>query len=175
MSELPAEQEVTLGGMLTQVRFMNTKKARNGNSRYVRCKLEDFTGAAECVMWPDDFVRYKDELPEDHVCFVKRHVERNREEPGLVLTRILTSGAGPPGDGQGAVALLLAGPRAGRRGPAGPDPGRRPAACPVYLTIRDGANKSAVLRLGRDYGVNPAAYEHDALEALLGEGHVKLL
>ena len=76
--------------MLTQVRFMNTKKARNGNSRYVRCKLEDFTGAAECVMWPDDFVRYKDEVHEDRVCFVKGAVERNREEPGLVLTRILS-------------------------------------------------------------------------------------
>ena len=39
------------------MRFMNTKKAgRNGNTRYVRCKLEDFTGPVECVMWPDEFV-----------------------------------------------------------------------------------------------------------------------
>ena len=76
--------------MLTQVRFMNTKKARNGNSRYVRCKLEDLTGAVECVMWPDDFVRYKDEVQEDRVCFVRGTVERTREEPGLVLNRILS-------------------------------------------------------------------------------------
>src|SRR5262249_15064189 len=53
LGQLAANQEVILGGMLTQVRFQNTKKARNGNSRYVRCKLEDFTGAVECVMWPD--------------------------------------------------------------------------------------------------------------------------
>src|SRR5262249_23305493 len=69
LTELQANQEVFLGGMLTQVRLMNTKKARNGNSRYVRCKLEDFTGAAECVMWPDDYVRFKDLIEEDRICF----------------------------------------------------------------------------------------------------------
>src|SRR5262249_40214678 len=87
LGELGPNQEVIRGGMLTQIRFLNTKKARNGNSRYVRCKLEDFSGAVECVMWPDDFVRYKDDVREDHVCFVKGAVERNREEPGLILTR----------------------------------------------------------------------------------------
>ena len=90
LKQLPAEQEVTLGGMLVQVRFMNTKKARNGNSRYVRCKLEDFTGSVECVMWPDDYVRHKDEVQEDRVCFIRGSVERTREEPGLILNRILS-------------------------------------------------------------------------------------
>src|SRR5262249_49237175 len=72
---LGSGQEVILGGMLTQVRYMNTKKARNGNTRYVRCKLEDFTGTAECVMWPEDYLRFKDEISEDRVCFVKATVE----------------------------------------------------------------------------------------------------
>ena len=33
-------------------------------------------------MWPDDFVRYKDDFVEDRICFVKGTVERTREEPG---------------------------------------------------------------------------------------------
>ena len=41
-------------------------------------------------MWPDDFVRYKDEFKEDRVCLVKATVERTREEPGLILTRVLS-------------------------------------------------------------------------------------
>src|SRR5262249_37691518 len=61
------QQEIFLGGMLTQVRFFNTKKARNGNTRYARFKLEDTTGQVECVMWPDDYVRYKDLVVEDHI------------------------------------------------------------------------------------------------------------
>src|SRR5207253_3565552 len=39
LANLGANQEVLIGGMLTQVRFQNTKKARNGNTRYVRCRL----------------------------------------------------------------------------------------------------------------------------------------
>src|SRR5207249_9929302 len=90
LANLPPNQEVILGGMLTQIRFQNTKKARNGNSRYVRCKVEDLTGTVECVMWPDDFVRFKEEFREDRVCFVKGAVERTRDEPGLVLSRIFS-------------------------------------------------------------------------------------
>ena len=42
---VPADTEVTLGGMLTQVRVMTYKKPqRNGNTRYGRCKIEDFGG-----------------------------------------------------------------------------------------------------------------------------------
>ena len=79
-------QEVLVGGMLTQVRFMNTKRpGRNGHSRYVRCKLEDFTGIVECMMWPDEFVRYKDEFADDRIVFVKGAVEHRLEQPSLVL------------------------------------------------------------------------------------------
>src|SRR5262249_8162824 len=77
---LAPNQEVTLGGMMTQVRYLNTKKARNGNSRYVTFRLEDFSGSAKCVMWPDDLLRHKDEVAEDRVCFVKGTVDRTREE-----------------------------------------------------------------------------------------------
>src|SRR5262249_28490216 len=62
LGNLLANQEVILGGVLTQIRLMNTKRARNGNTRYARCKLEDLTGAVECVMWPDDYARQKDEF-----------------------------------------------------------------------------------------------------------------
>ena len=57
---------------------MNTKKARNGNSRYARFKLEDFTGAAECVMWPDDYVKYKDLVEEDKIVFIQATSSKRR-------------------------------------------------------------------------------------------------
>lgn len=174
LRQLPADTEVTLGGMLTQVRLMNTKKARNGNSRYLRCKVEDFTGSVECVMWPDDFARNKDEVLEDRVCVVKGTVERTREEPGLVLTRILGLEQARQEMATGLWLLMRLG-----REPADIDRlalvlRRSPGHCPVFLAVRDGENKQAVLRLGRDYCVNPSAYEHDELESLLGEGSVKL-
>ena len=87
---LPDGEPVTLGGMLTQLRFMNVKKARNGNTRMLRCKLEDLSGQAECLMWPDDLVRYQDAVAADVPLIVKGTVDKTRNEPGIVLQRVMT-------------------------------------------------------------------------------------
>jgi DNA polymerase-3 subunit alpha len=167
-------QEVILGGILTQVRYQNTKKARSGNTRYFRCKLEDFTGTVECVMWPDDFARCKNEVAEDRVCFVKAVVERTRDEPGLILSRILT-----PEQAQVELArglwLMLG---LGTHGPELIESislvlRRAPGSCPVYLSVRDAAGKRTDLRLGEGYRVNPAGVAAAELERLLGTGCVK--
>src|SRR5262249_43003926 len=155
LAELSAGQEVCMGGMLTQVRFQNTKKARNGNSRYVRFKLEDFSGAAECVMWPDDLVRCKDAIAEDRICFVVASVERAREEPSLVVTRILeieqvqrerTTGLvldmsldADPNLIDALVRVLQ----------------RAQGSCPVFLSIRDGAGKKTMLKASDAFRINP--------------------
>lgn len=174
LGNLQAGQEVILGGMLTQVRFRNTKTARNGNSRYVRCKVEDFTGAVECVMWPDDFVRHKDDVQEDHVCFAKGTVERTREEPGLVLTRILSIEQAQRELTRGLWLLLNLG--------TGSDQtidaiarvlGRAPGTIPVFLTMRDGAGKKASIKLGEGYRINPMSFPVGEMEAILGAGNVK--
>ena len=106
LKSAPANQEVFCGGMLTQVRYMDTKKARNGNTRYVRCKLEDLNGSVECVMWPDDYIRFKEQIEEDRIVFVAATVERTREEPGLVITRVLSIEQGQRERTTGLVLLL---------------------------------------------------------------------
>jgi DNA polymerase III subunit alpha len=175
MKALAAGEEVTVGGMLTQLRFMNTKKARNGNSRYLRCKVEDFTGSAECVMWPDDFVRYKETVAEDTPCFVRGTVERNREEPGLVLSRIFTV-AQATKELATKLWLRLSLPE---HGPRHIDLlaellKRAPGRCPVFLAVSDPRGKTCVLRLGQDLSINPSAFPLDELEEVLGPGGVKL-
>jgi DNA polymerase-3 subunit alpha len=168
--------EVTLGGMLTQLEFRNTKKARNGNSRYMLCRLEDFTGTARCVMWPDDLARQQDEAVADRVCFVRGTVDRSREEVNVVLTRIL-SPEHARRELARALYLLL---RLGQHGNDEVDRigqvlQKSPGPCPVYLTIKDGADRFAVLRLGRDFAINPATLVQDDLESLLGPGGVRLM
>jgi DNA polymerase-3 subunit alpha len=171
---LEANQEVIIGGMLTQVRFLNTKKARNGNSRYVRCKLEDLSGAVECVLWPDDYVRLKEGVHEDRVCFVKATVERTREEPGLVLTDVLSIEQAERDLTKGLVVMLSA----GVHGPDAVDGlarilQRTPGSCPVFVQVRDAAGKRTVLKTGAEYHINPATVLSDELELLLGQGRVK--
>jgi DNA polymerase-3 subunit alpha len=167
--QMLANQEVTVGGMLTQVRFQNTKKARNGNSRYVRCKLEDFSGAIECLMWPDDFARFKDDFQEDRVCVVKGTVERIREEPSLRLSRVLSI--------EQCRQELTRGLRISLKlGVHGPDELEQvarilelsPGNCPVYLYVRDGAGKKCVLKTGERVRIDPMAVPTDQLEMVLG-------
>src|SRR5262249_46711523 len=173
LAELGAGQEVIMGGMLTQVRFQNTKKARNGNSRYVRFKLEDFSGAAECVMWPDDLVRCKDAVAEDRICFVAASVERAREEPSLVVTRILeidqvererTTGLVLDMNLDAAPNLLDAAARVLQRAQGN---------CPVFLNVRDGAGKRVLLKACSAFNVNPSRVSVNELETILGQGRVR--
>jgi DNA polymerase-3 subunit alpha len=174
LGNLAANQEVILGGVLTQIRLMNTKRARNGNTRYARCKLEDLTGSAECVMWPDDYLRYKDDFVEDRVCFVRGTVDRTREEPGLILTRILSVEQAQRELTKGLVLSL-------RLGVHEPDVidalgrilERAQGSCPVYLAVRDGAGRKGILKLGEPWRINPANVPIADLEMLLGQGAVK--
>jgi DNA polymerase-3 subunit alpha len=171
-------QEVFLGGMLTQVRFQNTKKARNGNSRFARCKLEDFTGSVECLIWPDDLVKHKDLVQDDQVCFVCGAVDRGRDQLIVQMTRVLTLEQGVKERTTGMVVTLdlSADPdrdarildslaAALKRAPRG--------GCPVFLYIRDGAGRWLRLKAGEDFRINPLTVAKAELESLVGAGRVE--
>jgi DNA polymerase-3 subunit alpha len=174
LAELGPNQEVFIGGMLTQVRFMNTKKARNGNSRYARCKIEDFTGSVECVMWPEDFVRYKDLIAEDQIVFVQGAVERTREEPGLVLTRILSVEDGKRARTTGLVLLFDMTQHSPNLVDAVANVLKRaPGSLPVFLHIRDASGRWAKLKGSDAFRINQATLVKSELETLLGPGRVQ--
>lgn len=173
---VPAETEVTVGGMLAQVRVMNYKKPqRNGNTRYGRCKIEDFTGSLETVMWGDEFGQFKDLFHEDQLVLARGLLERKTEQPILQITRLMTLE-----QAQRELArelhLLF---KLGQHTPVDVDAlgtllRRTPGSCPVILTVRDPAGRRCILKLGRDHAVNPATYDRDGLEGLLGAGCVQL-
>ncbi|MFO0967345.1 MAG: DNA polymerase III subunit alpha [Gemmataceae bacterium] len=174
LSGMAPNQEIFMGGMLTQVRFMNTKKARNGNSRYVRCKLEDFTGAAECVMWPDDYIKYKDLIDEDRIVFVQGTVEKNREEPGLVLTRVMTMEQGQKERTTGLVLLMSLRQHQPQQLEAIAQVLRRSQGnVPVFLHVQDAAGKWLKLKASDSYRINPATLAKQDLEVILGPGRVE--
>ena len=160
--------------MLVQVRLMNTKKARNGNTRYVRCKLEDFTGAIECVMWPDDFARFKEEFQEDRVCVLKGQVERIREEASLRVVRVFRLEQTRHELTRGLRVFLTLGLH-------GTDEieqmarlfERSPGNCPVHVCVRDAAGKRCILKTGERMRVDPNSLLTSELEMILGQGHVE--
>lgn len=167
-------QEVLIGGMLTLVRFMNTKKpGRNGHSRYVRCKIEDFTGSVECMMWPDEFVRFKDEFADDRIVFVKGVVEHKMEQPSLVLSRALGLEAARKELTKSMILTLpLAESPPTLLDQLARELKRTPGSCVVWLNVVDSAGRRAAYRAGDAYRINPASIDVGRLEMLLGTGKV---
>jgi DNA polymerase-3 subunit alpha len=172
---LPADQEVTLAGMLVQVEFRNTKKARNGNSRYLLCRIEDFTGAARCVMWPDDLARCKSDITNDAICVVRGTIDRSREEVNVVLTRVLNLEQAKSEMAKELHLLLRLGTQEETDiDRLGQILRQTPGPCFVVLTVKDGDGKKCILKLGRAFAVNPATFLREELEELLGRDAVKL-
>jgi DNA polymerase III subunit alpha len=174
---VPAETEVTLGGMLAQLRVMTYKKPqRNGNTRYGRCKVEDMTGVLEAVVWGDEFFKYKDLFVENQEPVVVRgNLERKTDEPTLQITRLLTLEQARHELARELHLLFVL----RRHSPLDVNEIGRilrqtPGSCPVMLTVKDDAGRCCILKLGRDFQINPATYRKDELEALLGSGSVQL-
>jgi DNA polymerase III subunit alpha len=170
LRDLEHGQEVRLGGMITQVRFMNTKKG----DRFVRCKLEDFTGQAECVMWPSDYSRFKDDFVDDRIYLFEAGVEwGDREDPIVVLRRLMGLDQARKELTKGLILKLTI----GQHGTESIDGierilKRSPGPCTVYLVVRDSAGRTAQLRVGDDWKIHPAQVPVEELEMLLGEGAV---
>jgi hypothetical protein len=101
-------------------------------------------------------------------------VERSREEPGLVVTRILTVEQAQRERTTG-LALEL---RVDTHGPGHIDRivevlQRARGSCPVFLFFRDPSGKIAVLKASDSFRVNPATLPRAELEAVLGPGTVR--
>jgi DNA polymerase-3 subunit alpha len=163
--------EVRIGGMMTQLRSFISKKS---NKPYIRCKIEDFTGAAECVMWPENYERYREMFAEDRILLAQAMMERtDRDESIFVLSKLLTVEQARrelttgmllrmnlrdhEPDHIDALARVL-------RRSSGP--------CPVQLQIVDDTGRRARLKLGEEFRVDPARLPLDELEMILGRGGV---
>ena len=80
---LKDKQEVTIGGMITDVRTMLTKK----NQMMAFLMLEDLYGTAEVVIFPQSFEKYKHILKEDEKVFIKGRVDASEDRDGKILAQ----------------------------------------------------------------------------------------
>jgi DNA polymerase-3 subunit alpha len=176
LAHLPPGQEVVVGGMLSQVRFQHTKNARNGHSKYVRCNIEDMSGSIECVMWPDDLARHKEEPANEQVCFVRGAIDP-RSQNGkslLLLTRFLSVEQAQ----RELTRLMIVTLRLNQHGPEHVEAiaralRRTPGTCQVYLDVRDPVGRWARLKLSDEFRIDPRTVATAELEELLGRGAVK--
>lgn len=82
--------EVVLGGMVTRIRTIVTRKGRNAGAKMAVFVLEDLQGNAEVVMFPKILEKFGEYLREDNVVFVKGKVDCKREKPNILVDEIIS-------------------------------------------------------------------------------------
>jgi DNA polymerase-3 subunit alpha len=83
------EKLVTLGGMITKIRYNLTKTGRNAGSKMAVFTLEDLQGQIEVVLFPDTLSELAPLLVEDTVVFVKGKADYRRERPNIIASELI--------------------------------------------------------------------------------------
>jgi DNA polymerase-3 subunit alpha len=169
------EEELVLAGLITGLRPGNTKKPRNGLSRFLRFKLEDMTGSCDCVIWPDDLAKLIEEPINDEIYYVKGRLETRGDQTSVIVNRIMGLELAKRelakalylrlhlDTHQGTVVDLLGGILKKASG-----------SIPVFVKVQDAKDRSCTLKLSKEFDVNPQKVGFDELETLLGVENVRL-
>ena len=86
LQELPDRTQVSVGGVLTHVRPMVSKK---DGSRFAVASLEDLSGAVEVVVWPKTYERCGEALHVDAVVVVRGRVDASEGRARLVADEVV--------------------------------------------------------------------------------------
>ena len=87
---LPAGQELVVGGMLSRVRPTLVKNGRSAGSKMAMLTLEDASGnKVDAVCFADTYATNANFLESDAVVFLKGKVDRRREEPNIIVDRVI--------------------------------------------------------------------------------------
>lgn len=87
---LPAKQEVVVGGMLSRVRPTFVKNGRSAGAKMAMLTLEDSkSNKIDAVCFADTYATCSNALEPDAVVFLEGKVDRRREEPNIIVDRVI--------------------------------------------------------------------------------------
>ena len=93
LSQLKARDEVLVGGMLSAIKFSNTKNARAGSThtKYAMWDLEDLDGIVRCILWPEQFAQYGEFVQPDAILAIRAAVDRRPgvDEVNLICNELI--------------------------------------------------------------------------------------
>ena len=175
--------QVRLGGMISAIKRTNTKKpSRNGHTRYANFDFEDVKGNMRCIMWPEEFSKFGEQVKTETICFIEGRVDKRGREPNLVVDNLITLDEAEkrftdqvaikfrrelhrPEDFEGVRAVLA----------------KYPGRCDVALLIESFDEQNPRLRFryllspGANVKVSPSPTLAAELQAILGPGHVQFI
>ncbi|MFK7819734.1 MAG: DNA polymerase III subunit alpha, partial [Planctomycetaceae bacterium] len=83
--------EVTICGMISSIKKAATKKpSRNNHTRYANFDFEDPSGIVRCIIWPEDYARYEEDVKVENIRILKGRVDRRGREPNVIVNKLMT-------------------------------------------------------------------------------------
>jgi DNA polymerase-3 subunit alpha len=169
--------EVVIGGMIAGVQLRNVQKSRSGLTRMAKFTFEDLTGSTPAMLWPEDYAKNEALVKNDTIGFIKATLDRRRETPELIVTKIIPIDRAGAELSRGVVVRIRKGIQAAE------DLERllrllrlRPGNLDLYLEIVGvGGVRRVVFKAGNALKVRYDDRLLADLEAVLGAGHVRLL
>ena len=175
--------QVRLGGMISAIKRTNTKKpSRNGHTRYANFDFEDVKGNMRCIMWPEEFAKFGEQVKTETICFIEGRVDKRGREPNLVVDNLITLEEAEkkftdqvaikfrrelhrPEDFDGVKAVLA----------------KYPGRCDVAILIESFDEQNPRLRFryllspGANVKVSPSPNLAAELQTILGPGNVQFI
>ncbi len=88
--ELPGKSEIIVGAMITNLRVVRTRSGRNPGQKMAMLTIEDHHGKMDAVVFSEAYLALEHVLKEDAILFWKGTVDRRREEPNLLVEKVVT-------------------------------------------------------------------------------------
>lgn len=163
VAELPDGSDLIIGGLVTAVKKINTKKG----DTMAFVNLEDLTGSVEVVVFPRPFQQGKKYLQEDMVLLIRGRVSKNDEESKVIGEDIflLEQFFG------GALHLKVDGVDAALLDQVKLILSSHKGQSQVILHMENGKK----IKAGAEYRVDLSGPALERLEELLGPGRVKVI
>ncbi len=169
--------EARIGGMITNLDVRTANKGRNIGKKYAMFRIEDFTDSVRCILWSDEYSRFREQINSDTVAIFEGVLNwaPDRAEPDFAIKKIITLDEARAEFTKSmvlklayteddetlrkleAVSLILK---------------RNRGQCPVYMSVRDPNGKQVQLKFNDDFRINPASIKLEELEMLLGQGAI---
>ncbi len=85
--------EVFLGGMMAAIKFSHTKNPRPGqvHTKYAMFDLEDMAGIMRCIIWPEQFAEYGEQVRPEAIVVIRGSIDRRpgSEETNLIVNELI--------------------------------------------------------------------------------------
>ncbi len=172
LGELADGQEISIGGILSKVRFTFTKKTSEKMAILI---LEDLKGTVEVLVFPRTFKEVGKHVAEDAIVFIKGILNLREDTPKIIANEVLPLDEARKKYVQAlSIKLIATGLEKNTLQQLNEILKKHKGNIPVYLDFTTKEKRQLQLSTGKDISVLPTDELIEEVETLLGQGSVKM-